>query len=158
MTTCSTHVLDAARGVPAAGLEVTLATPAGTTLATATTDADGAFRAELAADASFLVVQDARWSCLLVGAWRHDASVPPLVVVGPTRRLAGRVVRSDGGALVGGRVELEQIPEAQHGLDRQCVAERHTEVTVRAETDARVIVVVRRRTEMPRDGQPAAEL
>ncbi|MDQ1104903.1 5-hydroxyisourate hydrolase [Nocardioides zeae] len=44
MTTCSTHVLDAARGVPAAGLDVTLATPAGTTLATATTDADGRIR------------------------------------------------------------------------------------------------------------------
>lgn len=39
MTTCSTHVLDAVLGVPAAGLEVTL-TGAGTELA-ATTDDDG---------------------------------------------------------------------------------------------------------------------
>jgi 5-hydroxyisourate hydrolase len=39
MTTCSTHVLDAALGVPASGLEVTL-TGAGTDLA-ATTDDDG---------------------------------------------------------------------------------------------------------------------
>ncbi|HEY1134690.1 MAG TPA: hydroxyisourate hydrolase [Nocardioides sp.] len=44
MTTCSTHVLDAARGVPAVGVEVTLATPAGTTLAVAVTDADGRVR------------------------------------------------------------------------------------------------------------------
>ncbi|MDF9716812.1 hydroxyisourate hydrolase [Nocardioides sp. ChNu-99] len=41
MTTCSTHVLDAARGVPAAGLKVTLADAAGTALAHATTDTDG---------------------------------------------------------------------------------------------------------------------
>jgi len=55
MTTASTHVLDAARGLPAAGLSVTLARPAsegesvhpagppasGTVVAEATTDADG---------------------------------------------------------------------------------------------------------------------
>lgn len=44
MTTCSTHVLDAARGLPAAGIEVTLATVDGATLATATTDDDGRIR------------------------------------------------------------------------------------------------------------------
>jgi 5-hydroxyisourate hydrolase len=40
-TTLSTHVLDAALGVPAAGLDVVLADGAGSDLATATTDADG---------------------------------------------------------------------------------------------------------------------
>lgn len=102
-------------GRPVAGVSITAVLAESKHTATAddlrpgiaTTDADGVFRAELAAEAAFLVVQDARWSCLLVGAWRHDASVPPLVVVGPTRRLAGRVVRSDGGAVLGGRVELE---------------------------------------------------
>lgn len=102
-------------GRPVAGASITAVLAASPQTATAddlrpdlaTSDADGAFRAELAAEAAFLVVQDARWSCLLVGAWRHDARVPPLVVVGPTRRLAGRVASSDGGAVVGGRVVLE---------------------------------------------------
>lgn len=76
----------------------------------AVTGADGTFRAELAAEAAFLVVQDARWSSLLVGTWKHTASVPPLVVVGPTLRLAGRAATTDGGAVVGGRVVLE-LPE-----------------------------------------------
>ncbi|MDN7120198.1 hydroxyisourate hydrolase [Nocardioides sp. ChNu-153] len=44
MTTCSTHVLDAARGVPAAGLKVTLADADGVALAHATTDGDGRVR------------------------------------------------------------------------------------------------------------------
>jgi 5-hydroxyisourate hydrolase len=37
----STHVLDAVRGTPAAGIPVTLCAADGTTLASATTDADG---------------------------------------------------------------------------------------------------------------------
>ncbi|MCZ4500237.1 MAG: Transthyretin [Marmoricola sp.] len=41
MTTLSTHVLDAVRGVPASGLDVALATAEGTPIETATTDADG---------------------------------------------------------------------------------------------------------------------
>ncbi|MCW2830494.1 MAG: Transthyretin [Aeromicrobium sp.] len=41
MTTLSTHVLDAALGVPAAGLDVTLAAPDGTFVAASTTDTDG---------------------------------------------------------------------------------------------------------------------
>jgi 5-hydroxyisourate hydrolase len=41
MTTLSTHVLDAALGVPAAGLDVVLATADGTFLSAATTDPDG---------------------------------------------------------------------------------------------------------------------
>lgn len=41
MTTLSTHVLDAALGVPASGLDVTLTGPDGTFLAAATSDADG---------------------------------------------------------------------------------------------------------------------
>jgi 5-hydroxyisourate hydrolase len=49
MTTLSTHVLDAALGVPAAGLAVLLYDPQGRRLTTATTDADGrvAFDLEL---------------------------------------------------------------------------------------------------------------
>jgi len=43
MTTVSTHVLDAARGRPAAGLAVTLRAPDGTTK-TGRTDADGRLR------------------------------------------------------------------------------------------------------------------
>jgi len=41
MTTLSTHVLDAALGVPAAGLDVVLAGAEGVFIAAATTDADG---------------------------------------------------------------------------------------------------------------------
>ncbi len=41
MTTLSTHVLDAALGQPAVGLDVVLADADGTFLAAATTDADG---------------------------------------------------------------------------------------------------------------------
>jgi len=41
MTTLSTHVLDAAVGRPAAGLDVVLADAGGTFIAAATTDADG---------------------------------------------------------------------------------------------------------------------
>ncbi|NRQ48262.1 hydroxyisourate hydrolase [Aeromicrobium stalagmiti] len=41
MTTLSTHVLDAALGRPASGLDVTLTGPGGTFIAAATTDADG---------------------------------------------------------------------------------------------------------------------
>lgn len=42
----SAHVLDAALGVPAAGLGVTVLGPDGTPLATTTTDADGRVRLE----------------------------------------------------------------------------------------------------------------
>jgi 5-hydroxyisourate hydrolase len=41
MTTVSTHVLDSALGLPAAGLDVVLATADGVFLAAATTDDDG---------------------------------------------------------------------------------------------------------------------
>jgi 5-hydroxyisourate hydrolase len=41
MTRLTTHVLDAALGLPAVGLEVALATGDGTPLATASTDVDG---------------------------------------------------------------------------------------------------------------------
>ncbi|MCU1472495.1 hydroxyisourate hydrolase, partial [Amnibacterium sp.] len=41
MTTLSTHVLDAALGQPATGLDVVLSTADGTFIAAATTDADG---------------------------------------------------------------------------------------------------------------------
>jgi 5-hydroxyisourate hydrolase len=49
MTTCSTHVLDAALGTPAAGLSLALTDEAGGTIASATTDTDGrvSFEAEL---------------------------------------------------------------------------------------------------------------
>lgn len=48
MTTCSTHVLDAALGTPASGLSLALTDEAGETLATGMTDADG--RVSLEAD------------------------------------------------------------------------------------------------------------
>lgn len=44
MTTCSTHVLDAAAGSPAVGIDVTLATAEGEVLETGRTDADGRLR------------------------------------------------------------------------------------------------------------------
>jgi len=44
LTTCSTHVLDAALGVPAAGLGVRLADATGAVLAEAETDDDGRIR------------------------------------------------------------------------------------------------------------------
>ncbi|WP_067700726.1 hydroxyisourate hydrolase [Nocardia jejuensis] len=52
MSTLSTHVLDAVRGAPAAGIRVTLFDTAGTESATGVTDADGrigALGTELAA-------------------------------------------------------------------------------------------------------------
>lgn len=47
MTTCSTHVLDAVLGRPAAGVAVVLGAADGTTLAEASTDADGRVRFEV---------------------------------------------------------------------------------------------------------------
>lgn len=44
MTTCSSHVLDAALGRPAAGLALTLTDADGTTVAEAATDLDGRVR------------------------------------------------------------------------------------------------------------------
>lgn len=46
MSTCSTHVLDAVLGRPAAGLAVALTSVAGEQLATGTTDDDGRVRFE----------------------------------------------------------------------------------------------------------------
>ncbi len=51
MSTCSTHVLDAALGRPAAGIDVVLTTVAGATVATAVTDADGRVRFDADLDA-----------------------------------------------------------------------------------------------------------
>ena len=47
MSTLCTHVLDAALGVPAVGLAVTLRDPQGRQLTRATTDADGRVRFDL---------------------------------------------------------------------------------------------------------------
>lgn len=47
MTTCSTHVLDAVLGRPAAGVLVVLTAPDGTTVAEESTDADGRVRFEV---------------------------------------------------------------------------------------------------------------
>ena len=44
MSTCSTHVLDAARGRPASGVFVTLSDAGGTQIAAATTDVGGRAR------------------------------------------------------------------------------------------------------------------
>lgn len=52
MTTCSTHVLDAALGRPAAGLTVRLTTRSGTPVATAETDDDGRIRFDIELDAA----------------------------------------------------------------------------------------------------------
>lgn len=51
MTTCSTHVLDAALGQPAAELTVQLTTGSGTPIATGVTDDDGRVRFEADLDA-----------------------------------------------------------------------------------------------------------
>ncbi|WP_121255031.1 hydroxyisourate hydrolase [Nocardioides ferulae] len=63
MTTCSTHVLDAALGVPAAGLAVGLAGPDGDPLAEAVTDADGRVRfdADLAPGTHTLTFATGAW-------------------------------------------------------------------------------------------------
>lgn len=50
MTTLSTHVLDAAEGLPRAGVEVVLTDAAGTELERATTDGDGRIRFATAVD------------------------------------------------------------------------------------------------------------
>ncbi|MBF4161232.1 hydroxyisourate hydrolase [Nocardioides acrostichi] len=51
-STLSTHVLDAERGRPAAGLVVRLSNAAGTTLAEVTTDDDGRARPKVSLDAA----------------------------------------------------------------------------------------------------------
>ena len=50
MSTLSTHVLDAAYGVPAAGMRVTVSDADGTELAATATDADGRVRFDLDLD------------------------------------------------------------------------------------------------------------
>lgn len=63
MSTCSTHVLDATLGRPAAGLAVVLATGAGDRLAQAHTDEDGRVRfdVDLAAGDHRLTFATAAW-------------------------------------------------------------------------------------------------
>ncbi|MDT9591491.1 hydroxyisourate hydrolase [Nocardioides zeae] len=63
MTTCSTHVLDAARGLPAAGIDVTLADADGTALEHARTDEDGRVRwaGDLAPGAYRLTFATGEW-------------------------------------------------------------------------------------------------
>jgi 5-hydroxyisourate hydrolase len=56
MSTCSTHVLDAALGVPAAGLALALTDGEGETIATATTDDDGRVRFDRDLDAGTHVI------------------------------------------------------------------------------------------------------
>ena len=105
-------------GRPVAGASITAvlgssprtSTPADVRPAFATSGPDGTFRAEIAGTAAFLVVQDGNRSSVLVGTWRHDSSVEPLVVVGPTLHIAGRAVSVDGRSLRAGRVSLE-LPE-----------------------------------------------
>ncbi|MCD9196837.1 hydroxyisourate hydrolase [Aeromicrobium wangtongii] len=63
MTTLSTHVLDAAEGRPAAGLDVVLTAGDGTFLAAATTDADGrvAWSADLDPGSHTLTFATGEW-------------------------------------------------------------------------------------------------
>ena len=63
MSTCSTHVLDAALGRPAVGLEVVLQDAAGGALATALTDPDGRVRfdADLSPGPHRLVLGTGDW-------------------------------------------------------------------------------------------------
>lgn len=63
MTTLSAHVLDAALGVPAVGLGITLIDPEGGPRETATTDADGrvAFSHEVRPGAHAIVLSTRPW-------------------------------------------------------------------------------------------------
>ena len=63
MSSCSTHVLDAALGRPAAGIDVTLTGVDDRPIATATTDADGRIRfaADLAAGPHRLTFGTGEW-------------------------------------------------------------------------------------------------
>jgi 5-hydroxyisourate hydrolase len=63
VTTLSSHVLDAALGIPAVGLAMTLGGPGPEILATAVTDQDGrvAFDLELAAGGHRLVLETGLW-------------------------------------------------------------------------------------------------
>jgi len=63
MTTLSSHVLDAALGVPAVGLAMTLGGPDGEPLASAMTDMDGrvAFDLDLAPGGHRLVLETGLW-------------------------------------------------------------------------------------------------
>ncbi len=63
MSTCSTHVLDAALGVPGSGLQVALFDPEGRLLSTATTDDDGRIRfdSDLGEGTHGLVFETGTW-------------------------------------------------------------------------------------------------
>ena len=63
MSTCSTHVLDAALGLPGAGLTVALFDPQGRQLGNATTDDDGRirFESELGEGTHGLVFETGAW-------------------------------------------------------------------------------------------------
>ena len=78
MSTCSTHVLDAALGVPAAGLQVLLYDQQGRKLTTATTDADGrvAFDLELGAGTHGLVLDTGAY----FAAAQRDTFYPEVAV------------------------------------------------------------------------------
>jgi len=77
VTTVSTHVLDAALGRPAAGLEVTLTLPDGSTR-TGRTDADGRARLpdELAAGAHTLTFATGPW----FAAQERDTFYPEVTI------------------------------------------------------------------------------
>ncbi len=81
MTTCSSHVLDAALGRPAAGLAATLEAPDGTTLS-ATTDADGriAWGADLGPGRHVLTFATGAWFAAQDRAALHP-EVPVVVAV-----------------------------------------------------------------------------
>ncbi|UZN02447.1 hydroxyisourate hydrolase [Cellulomonas sp. S1-8] len=70
MTTCSTHVLDAAAGRPAVGVDVSLLGPDGTVLETGRTDDDGRLRWTTALHTGTYALRFA------TGAWFAAAGVP----------------------------------------------------------------------------------
>ncbi len=73
MSTLSTHVLDAALGVPAGALVVALIGPEAQELAVAATDADGRLRGVVTFDAMMRALEGRRW----IGPHQFPKRIPP---------------------------------------------------------------------------------
>lgn len=72
-----------------------------------TSAADGTFFGRLDATSATLLVAEAGYESVLVGGWRSDAAVEPVIVVAPSLAIGGRVVEADGRAVGEGAVTCE---------------------------------------------------
>lgn len=93
---------------------------------------DGVFEGLLDADAAFLLVASVTHETMLIGTWRADAAVEPILVVAPALRVGGRVVESDGRPVRGGSVRVrfpaELMARIERRVDRTSATNWQTEV------------------------------